>query len=240
MDGRVLRRHEATTVETMNGLNEFISDHLGVGNIQSPIWFIGLEPAGAGTREDLQTRVLDFLAQRSSPITNLRRSLIAAGETQYFIGEKPKIQKFWAVVSRLWLQAQGLKYVGTENVRSFQQHILCAPTNDEGPLMLEVSALPSKTSKQWMYKEWSDSPLLQHRRSYLQEVLPKRLQKINDLIEEHRPKVVVCFGNSYVESWKQLKSPAQNGIQILPHPNARPTLTNAKWDALGRELRTYL
>lgn len=224
----------------MNGLDRFIDDHLGCGNLSAPIWFIGPEPAGAGTREDLQARVSDFIAQGCAPITNLRKSLYVTGDTRFFEPEVPEIQKYWAVVSRLWLQARGLNSVNKENVRSFQKHILCAPTNDEGPLMLETSSLPSKTTSNWPYAEWSEVQEHQTRKTYLVSTIPTRMRKINDLMNEQKPKLVICFGNTYKDRWAMLKASVGTTLKVITHPNGRPTLKNEDWDRIGHGLRSYL
>jgi hypothetical protein len=220
-------------------VQSFIDGHLGVGNPGSTIWFIGPEPAGSGTLEDVQARVLSFVKQGSLPITNLKQDLIDLGETKWFVGEKVPTQPYWRRIAHVFMAAHGApkENLNVEMFRKFQQNVLLGATA-LGPLMLETSALPAKSTNHWTYSDW-DVPGLKSRKEYFNEVIPARMKKINLLIEEHEPKIVLCCGPTYLDRWKYLKHRAGTKMRVIPHPCAKG-VTHEQWTKVGEQLAEYL
>jgi len=220
-------------------VQSFIDGHLGVGNPESTIWFIGPEPAGTGTLADVQARVLSFVKQGSIPITNLKQDLLELGETKWFIGEKVPTQAYWRRVAHVFLAAHGAKKenLNVDVFRSFQKNVLLG-TAQFGPLMLETSALPAKSTKHWPYADWG-VPGLESREQYFRDVIPARMKRIDDLIEEYQPKIVLCCGPTYLDRWKYLKHREGTKLRVIPHPCAKG-VTHEQWTKVGEQLIEYL
>jgi hypothetical protein len=220
-------------------VSDFIDDHLGVGLPTCPIWFIGAEPAGSGTLADVQARVLSFVKQGGFPITNLRKDLTEQGETKWFIGEKVPTQAYWRRVAHVYLAANGVKkdQLTIEAFRAFQKNVLLS-SSQAGPLMLETSALPAKNTKHWPYADWGVSGL-ESRKEYFDDVIPSRMKKINLMIEEFEPKIVLCCGPTYLDRWKFLKHRSGTKMRVIPHPCAKG-ITHEQWTKVGEQLTEYL
>jgi hypothetical protein len=223
----------------MSQVQSFVDLHLGVGNPNSTIWFIGAEPAGSGTPEDLQRRVLSFVRQGSIPITNLKRDLVEMGETKWFTGPNPPTQPYWRRVAHVFMAAHGASkdHLTIEAFRKFQVNVMLSATN-LGPLMLETSSLPAKSTNHWTYADLG-IPGCESRKEYFASVIPARMAKINALIEEYEPKVVLCCGPTYLDRWKYLKHRTGTKMRVIPHPCAKG-VTHEQWTKVGEQLAEYL
>lgn len=225
----------------MTDFENFVRTHLGCGNVQSSIWFVGPEPAGS--IDHIDPLVQTFVDQGRPSITSLRKDLIAINETKFFEGEKPKLQKYWSAVIRTYLSALGADTVSTEAVREYQQNVLCGVAPTRGPLLIETSSLPSPNTGTWAYSKFADQiPELSTRRNY-ENLIGDRLALIANLAQELNPRVIVFMGTTYQHRWKMVMSRIKaNSAAVLtvPHPNSRPTVKNEDWVRLGQDLRKYL
>ena len=216
-------------------LKWFAETHLGVGNPSLPIWYVGPEPAGGSTDEEIALVLADAVRQEK-PITNLRDHLINIGQTKWFDRKVSPTQPYWRRIAWLELVARlGKDEVTIDDARNFQvSHMLSKASrrfDSLCPLMLETSALPSKSTKLWPYEKHG----LPSRIEYMARILPKRMKQINMLICTYRPHAVVMLG-AFHDRWAMIQRVEGVVYKVLPHPNAHG-YTDNDWTAFGLSLR---
>jgi hypothetical protein len=224
-------------------LKRFATEHLGVGSVKSPIWFIGPEPAGTGSIQDLSRRLNAFEHQGCSSLTNLRTDLTIMSDTKWFLGSNPPTQAYWRRVAHLdlLLQNGNLNRIGIEDIRRYQQKILLAEPNVfynvHAPVLMELSAMPARSTGHWPYADWETVPdYLSTRWQYQEQIMKGRIRLIIETIETHRPKLVLFCGPTYQTNWSKISSKLTVPNEVIPHPNAYG-MTNSDWDNLGIRLR---
>ena len=111
--------------------------------------------------------------------------------------------------------------------------------------------LPAKSlaGKDWLYAE-SGVEGLSSRREYLETYKDERTEALRVLVEQHRPKYVICYSLSYQEDWQKLTDTsfievnprrlylAREGattFAITPHSVAQG-LSNKDWQMIIEEL----
>jgi hypothetical protein len=84
---------------------------IGFGNLDGPIWFLGMEEGG-GNEDTLRAR-LAF-----DPIMDLEEAQRELGNSRHF-GSKPDLQSTWSVLCKIALGLNGAPN-DTESVRRYQ------------------------------------------------------------------------------------------------------------------------
>ena len=136
-----------------------------------------------------------------------------------------------------------------ETIRRFQiEHL---GRNDSNNAILELMPLPSKSidPKDWLYAETDIEGLLS-RKEYLETYKDERIEGLRLLIEQYKPKYVICYSLSYQEDWQKLPATpfievnprrlylARDGettIAITPHSVAQG-LSNKDWQMIIEEM----
>ncbi len=149
----------------------------------------------------------------------------------------------------MMLYAETKKHPDTEALRDFQ--ITKLGRSDSNNAILELMPLPSKSinPKDWLYAETGIEGL-SSRKDYLETYKDERIQALRSLIEQYKPKYVICYSLSYQEDWHKLTDKPfievnprrlylakDNGttIAITPHSVAQG-LSNRVWEGLIEEL----
>ena len=107
----------------------------------------------------------------------------------------------------------------------------------------------SISEKHWLYAD-SGVEGLSSRKEYLETHKDERIEGLQALIEEHKPKYVICYSLSYQEDWQKLTDApfievnprrlylARDGkttIAITPHSVAKG-LSNNDWKMIIEEM----
>lgn len=234
----------------MNGLLDYTKAFLGYGNLSAPVWFIGLEEGGGQDLAEIEQRVRAWERRGAEPVEDLAGFHREIGVTRFFDGRRPVLQRTWNALMKT-LQAYRAAPADAETRRRLQSNEFGAT---DGPVaLLELLPLPSKDKISWIYAPLADQiPMLASRKTYETAMRPIRIQRLRTIIEQHSPRVVVCYGLSELNSWQSIvREPqkeqrigkhrcilhiaADTSTVLVPHPgNARST---DFWEQLGSTLR---
>lgn len=186
-------------------LSAFMSGHFGYGNFAAPIWFFGMEEGGGNSAEEIERRIAAWSDLGRRTVSDLRDYHLAIGVDRYWL-ERPPIQRTWGCLIRVLLASKGLAPT-TDDVRAYQRDHLGRHDGESG--LLELMPLPSPGTTRWLYGSMASDPALATREAYMEHWLPARVQRLRELIAEHRPRAVVFYGVSYLAHWE-----AVTGVEL--------------------------
>ena len=74
--------------------------------------------------------------------------------------------------------------------------------------MLELMPLPARSLKvkDWVYAS-SGIEGLESREEYLKKYKPERVKRLRELIQKHKPKLVIFYSMGYLKDWKEAVEP---------------------------------
>ena len=226
-------------------IQERIKHFWGYGNLNAPYWFVGMEEGYNAKTEDLYKR---FKASEGKQICDVADLKIDPGSYSLFTEEAP-LNRTYRRLIQMMLYAETKKHPDKEALRDFQ--ITKLGRSDSNNAILELMPLPSKSidPKDWIYAETGIEGL-SSRKDYLETYKDERIQSLRSLIEQYKPKYVICYSLSYQEDWHKLTDKpfievnprrlylARDGettIAITPHSVAQG-LSNRVWEGLIEEL----
>lgn len=233
-------------------LEAFIDRFYGYGNLDAPYWFIGMEEGGGNSLEEISLR-LNTWRERGMRVTEDLVDYHLKLEIDQFFGEKPRLQSTWAKLIRVLHVLEG-KSTTTDALRMTQGSRL--GRSDGYSCLLELLPLPSPSTDQWLYGIHTSLEFLKDRDTYRTALITKRIDQLRAMIQEHAPKVVMCYGTAYRPHWLkiiqsevetievgkhevQIGSTGVTWVAIVPHPTTMG-ITNAYFESVGALLRERL
>ncbi len=221
-----------------------LKNFLGHGNLNSDLWFIGMEEGHDGSLADVRKK---FIRTHGKKVFDPRPS-------ERWFGKTAKIQSTWGKLIRILLAAKHPKHIAMdkERVRAFQIDHFGKRNADHS--MLDLMPLPCGSMSKWLYAKLG-IPHLESREAYHERYRPKRIELFRKLIAKHRPKAVVLCSVGYRKSvWPDLAGGAfrktriqgnevyyrksgGTGYFVIPHPTARLRLSNEFWYKMGRYIK---
>lgn len=149
----------------------------------------------------------------------------------------------------LLLYFQKRKEPTLEDTREYQIEHFGRKTSDHA--ILELMPLPCRSiqSKDWAYAS-SGVEGLSSRKKYLNTYKPERIKRLRELIQEHKPKLVIFYSMTYLKDWALVSdSPFQEAIEkklhtakdgstiyaVVPHPAARG-MSNNDWKEVAESI----
>lgn len=230
-------------------LTDFASGFFGYGNLSAPIWFIGMEEGGGNTAAEVAARLDAWVAHDRAPVVDVVSYSTSAGldeHAHWFTGQRPPLQSTWRQLIRVQLGRLG-ESCDAESVRCYQRDNFARSGGEE--CLLELLPLPSPSIAHWHYSEWSRLAWLQSRDAYRAQLIPARIEKLQALMEHHRPLSVVFYGLGYLDEWSRIcRADFDSGGEgwretrtgettcvAIPHPAARGW-RNDDFTRLGRWL----
>jgi len=165
---------------------------LGYGRLDAPVWFVGMEEGGGGP-ENIRAR-LQFAEVEDCANAHRRLDLL-----KYHRAERPVIQRTWGQMARFMLHLQG-REIGTDDVRAYQANQL--GRSGGRSMLLELMPIPKPSLKhssayEGLLPQYADA-------DYREGVRRTRIRLLQQLVERHRPQVVVCYGKAYWEHFASL------------------------------------
>jgi hypothetical protein len=223
-------------------LEDFIRSFVGYGNLDSHVWFIGMEEGGGATENEVLARletwtnrgrmqvedVHDFhiacqQIQADQPILLPQEIALTNWLDQHFL-PGADLQFTWERIIRLMRSNLGLDLV-LEEMRQYQVNGFARI--ESRLAILELFPLPSPKSRIWNYGPvsahkrpenafpagpWTDTAYLQSRRSYRHQIYQARRDLLRTLIDDHQPAAVVFYGESLRNEWQEIA-----GLAIANH-----------------------
>jgi hypothetical protein len=185
-------------------------DFIGFGNLDGPIWFLGMEEGG-GNEKTIRVR-LDF-----DEVMDLEEAHRELGITHHF-GPKPQLQPTWSVLSKIALGLNG-KPNDSESARRYQAREL--GSEDGETLVCELLPLPNPGMDHWIYADLFNDSRLEDRETYEAHVLPTWQERYVRLLEKHEPGLVICYGKTYWSRYEKLFPRAAFSQRTLKHPSEK-------------------
>lgn len=164
---------------------------IGYGNLDAPVWFIGMEEGGGG-EENLRRRL------KFEQIEDLKRAHQILGITKHHFPPF-KLQPTWGTMCKIMLVLQGNE-PSRDNQRLFQANKL---GRFGGKTFLpELLPLPSPGKNKWGYEKLF--PDFSKRRDYEDVVRPDRISLLKKIIIEHQPHLTICYGKGDWDHYRLL------------------------------------
>jgi hypothetical protein len=225
-------------------LLRFIDAFVGYGNVAAPYWFIGMEEGGDSSNASLVNRVTVWRDRGARAVEDLRDYHLATGLSAFLL-PGARLQPTWKQLIRITLLAQG-QPVTPQTMRAYQAHQLGRLGGETA--LFELYPLPATSLNHWPYASLSTLPMLRDRKTYRAALTDQRCRLMGELIDTHRPRVVIMYGATYRNLWARIAGPLQDivapaGVAIglrgasrmlaIQHPGAWGA-TDAYFDAIGR------
>ena len=232
----------------MKHLAEYMATFVGYGNVQAPLWFIGMEEGSGTGLDELARRVAAWHERGQRPLEDLGDFHRAIGLDRHFRSPYP-LQSTWRPLLRTLLAWRG-EASSPRRLREVQASELGTTTGDTA--LLELLPLPAPSVAHWPYATLAPAhPELVDRRTYRTMTEPRRLETLQRLVRRAMPSVVVCYGLQYRAAWASLSegelveqhlagvrywrgAHAKTVVLVVPHPVARGA-SSAFWEGLGRQ-----
>ena len=193
-------------------IEAYCKQFFGYGRWDAPIWFVGLEEAGAGTPEELQSRLLAWDQRGRRELEDAPTFYPACGQNQWH-GQGATLQKpTWRQLMRMLLLARG-EPIGENALLEYQQQDFGAFAGNV--CLTELSPLPTRNQTHWPYADHAGLPgWLQTRDQFMEKILPARIATLREKIAIHHPRAVLFY------FWKHRQSAeavAGGEFQLLLH-----------------------
>lgn len=231
-------------------LQEFMYNFYGYGNYQGDYWFVGMEEGGGDSVAEINQRITTWDQRGRSELEDVVDYHRALGIDWPF-AEKPKLQSTWSKLIRVLLSMQGQNPT-TDEVRFYQQRHWARQTGSV--CLLELLPLPSPSTRQWIYGQYSQLSDLVSREYYRTVWSELRVKALQQRILQHKPKVVIFYSFSYLTYWQEITGDtlqlalsgniyAQQHVDrlyvVLKHPVATG-VTNEYFHQAGRYIHLNL
>jgi hypothetical protein len=184
-----------------------ILNFIGYGRLDALLWFLGFEES-LGKRYKAEHWSYEWeLRMRAawSPVMDMRAAHEMLRDPYW---ESREFSYVWVIMAKL---ARGilLKVSDWGDLDLANHYALNDLGRSAGETLLgEALPLPKRYRKHWSYKD-----LYPSREDYEQAVLPCRIDLWQRLIERHRPRYVICYGevcygnrNSLGQDWERIKT----------------------------------
>lgn len=230
-------------------LRDFIDHFFGYGELEAPIWFIGMEEGGGANKAEIEARLATWVARGRPAVDDLAAFHLAFGDHSRFVDNAP-IQSTWKELIRVMLLLNGREPT-REAIRAYQ--IAEFGRHGSGVASLELLPLPKPSLASWPYAEWTcpaHFPELRTVASYMAHALPRRITAIRELIATHMPKAVVFYGKKYQAHWEAISGAyfidalAPHCVEVgnttfvmLPHPVAFGAAAAPQFEQVAMRLK---
>lgn len=226
-------------------IDKRINNFWGYGNLNSNIWFIGMEEGFGGNMLDLLDR---FNRTNNKSIVDLQDGMMDVKDhTKWFL-PNPNIQRTWSKLILILLTLNFEKKIDNQRIKEFQKKEFSRRLSNH--CNLEFMPLPCRSVKE---KDWFYAQLgidyLKNRKEYLRKVMPIRIKLFNNLIKKYSPKIIICYSFSYLNKWKEICGcnlrkiknlyycqNAKTCLFVIPHPVAHGIKTN-EWVEIAENIR---
>jgi hypothetical protein len=170
---------------------------VGYGNPSGRFWFLGMEEQGAAIPEDFDLELKWRLSfKQVEDLIPAHRRWADFKSNEPF--DPNKLVRTWSIMSRLVLRLSGsVNWQSPESVRSYQSERLGRA--DGETFLTELLPLPAPSLAHWPYGAY-----FPNRTEYVHQVLPRRLEQLRMLFDQHHPEFVFCYGKGYWDFHKKM------------------------------------
>lgn len=161
---------------------------IGYGNLDAPVWFIGMEERGHG--EERLLRRLKF-----ERVEDLARAHCILGIPKHHY-PPIKLQPTWRTMCEIMLRLANIKPT-QDNLRWHQAEQLGRVDSDT--FLTELLPIPAPNRRDWEF-----ASLFGERKEYEEKAQPRRIKMLHRLISAYNPSLVICYGHDDWEYYQQL------------------------------------
>lgn len=246
-------------MELRKELDRFIKSFYGYGNLESDIWFIGMEEGGGASLEEVKSRLKVWKALGEGQVVDAyefhKKITDDKGKNFDFLFREgnPAIQRTWRGLIKLLLSYKEEAYSAAV-IKEKQINGWGRLSSDN--CLLELFPLPSPNANDFKYTEWLNDENFT-RDKYKKDIVGHRIQGIQELIKINMPKMVVFYGKAYGDKYKaiaglngsdllELEITSEKSAKIfvgsptsyvfIPHPTAHG-MSDAYYQQLGKALK---
>jgi len=218
----------------------------GYGNLQSDVWFIGMEEGFGGTLLDLENR---FLNTKDKSVMDIQNGYEDVKDHFQWFLKKPKIQRTWSKLILILLSLNSEDKIDNKKIRKYQRTEFARANSNH--CSLEFMPLPCRSTNagDWFYGQFGIE-FLGTRKEYLEKIMPLRIRLFQGLIEKYAPKTIIFYSLSYLDYWKNIighelmgkDSPyyynnGKSKFFVIPHPVAHG-MTNLEWVEIANKIKS--
>lgn len=228
-------------------LTRYCEQFVGYGSLEGRLWFVGLEEGGGRNLQLVKQRLAIWQGLGEPSTMDVEAFHEALGDGDHLFNQRAPLQRTWNKLIEAHFAARGQRS-HREDRRQFQIEKLGRARADH--CLLELMPLPSPHLGAWIYEACVEQVAwLESRRTYLARWRSQREKLIKRLVRQYRPRAVVMYGASYLQSWRaisnnQLGAHSVPGIYhgehlgtgffALPHPRLS---TLSQWHGVGEAIR---
>jgi hypothetical protein len=205
-------------------LQQYMTGFCGYGDHKAESWLFGMEEGSDGTVDEIARGLNTWRGQGKPELADVVTfSTAIGGVAGQWFRPNPCIQPTWGRLIRILFALRGVSPT-REQIRQFQAAEL--GRNGGANAIIELFPLPVLSTGHWPYASWSSVPYLRDRRSYYEGVGPIRVRRLATRIQEHRPKLVLCYGMQHRAWWEQVAGDrfTPSSVHGLEFTTAGPTL----------------
>ncbi|MBZ9731542.1 hypothetical protein LB467_17795 [Salegentibacter sp. JZCK2] len=186
-------------------LENYINTFFGYGNWNATYWFIGIEENGGYSPEDVNLRI-DSWEKYGTELIDCKRHHVNIGLKRFFT--EGLRQKTWWGLIRLRNTIEG-KEISTETIRSVQKENWGQIKSSN--LLIDLFPLPSPSVELWNYRNWYTNEwdnlgltYLKTREKYFEKISKKRIKRLKEKLNKHKPRVVIFYASSLIHFWEEV------------------------------------
>ena len=188
------------TMLTIDLIENRINHFWGYGNLQSDIWFVGMEEGFHGSLEDLNNR---FQKTKNKNVIDIKDDMIGVKDHIKWFNNNSNLQKTWHKLIFILLTLRSKENTAIDDLKHFQRNEFARLNSDH--CSLEFMPLPSKSvnPRDWMYKQFGVD-YLKNRKEYTKKIMPLRISLFKKIISQYKPKIIIFYSLSYLDKWKEI------------------------------------
>jgi hypothetical protein len=230
-------------------LKDFMKNFFGYGDLNAPVWFVGMEEGGGASMAEIEARLATWVRRGRKTLEDVAIFHEEFGDGRCF-SHRPPLQSTWKELMRVVLIRRG-EDPDNEALREYQRTEFAR--TGSGVALLELMPLPKPSIASWPYAEWTDPaafPQLSTIRLYRKHTRSNRIEAIRALIRQQKPKTVLFYGQSYRKYWEMIcerQFEADDGLWraeddmtlfiMCPHPAAHGGVATACYKRAAELLR---
>lgn len=230
-------------------IKERIENFWGYGNLDGSVWFVGMEEGCDGSIQKLIER---FKETSDGEVFDIYDDMRSSADHMKWFEEDAPTQSTYRKLIYLLIYLQTSKEPTLEDIREYQIKHFGRKKNDHA--ILELMPLPcrSLSPKDWVYGT-SGIKGLSSRKEYLEVYKPKRIERLGELINKHKPKFVIFYSLTYLNDWREVAGvPLEEIIEkklyiakddrtiyaVVPHSTAHGMFAS-DWKQIAEKLKEY-
>ncbi|MDP2655090.1 MAG: hypothetical protein Q8P17_00820 [bacterium] len=180
-----------------------IENFWGYGNLEAPVWFVGMEE-GLNPTTDVAELEMRFRVADGKATVDMRHDMSALANHMRWFRPGARIQPTWKYPIALHLYLKNGKIPDKEEIRDHQARVLGDSVLKESTT-IELMPLPSQKAHEstWLYAKYNVQGL-SSREEYISTFMEARVRKLKDMLVRYKPKLVIFYSVSYLPKWSEI------------------------------------